>query len=71
MTCVSLTFALHSENGMPNIAPLMCCMYATYKVIRSNKEEATERTQQKLQMSHVTLIFGPENGAQHIAPSCV
>ena len=30
-------------------------MYTTYEVIRSNKEEATERTLQKLQMTRVTF----------------
>ena len=33
----------------------MCCVYATYEMIRSNNEEANERTRQKLQMIHVTL----------------
>ena len=29
-------------------------LYATHQVIRSNKEEATERTRQKLQLTRVT-----------------
>ena len=37
-------------------SPLMCCMHATYEVIRSNKAEAIERTRQKRQMTRVTLI---------------
>ena len=47
----------------------MCCMYATYGVIQSNRNEATEQTGPKLEITHVT--FHPENGAWHIAPSCV
>ena len=32
----------------------MRCMYASYEVMRSNNEEAKERTRQKLQMTRAT-----------------
>ena len=49
---------------------LMRFMYATHEVILSNRDEATEPTGPKLEKTHVTLTFGPENGAWHISPSC-
>ena len=47
----------------------MCCMYATYEVIRSNNKEVTEQTREKVQLTHANFFtFRPENGARHIAP---
>ena len=49
MACVTLTFDPLSWN--------LCCMYATYQVIWSNKGGATERTGPKLETTRVTLSF--------------
>ena len=49
-----LTF--HPEKWCATHSPLVCCMYATYEVIRPNRDEATEWPQQKLLITGVTFI---------------
>ena len=68
---MTLTFDLSSWKWCTTHRPLMCCMYAIYEVIRSNKQETTDITKFKWIIWPWPWSFWSGNGAQHIVTSWV
>ena len=82
---MTLTCDLSSWKWCTTYRPLVCCMYAIYEVVRSNKQETTDITKFKWLIwpwplsyrAHMVkklerpLTFDRENGARHLVTSCV